>query len=201
MIPPPPPGAPPERGWVILDRDGVINRDRADYVKTPAELDFLPGSLEAIAALTQAGYGVVVATNQSGVGRGLLSEQDLDAIHAKLETAVKAAGGQLLGVFVCPHAPDAGCACRKPRAGLLQQIATWAGIDLIGVPVVGDAVRDLEAARSVGALPILVRTGHGEKTLREWPDVAGLTVFPDLAGFATDWIAQAAAIEEQRDGA
>lgn len=201
MMPIPPPGAPPKRGWVILDRDGVINRDRADYVKTPAELDFLPGSLEAIAALTQAGYGVVVATNQSGVGRGLLSEQDLDAIHAKLETAVKAAGGQLLGVFACPHAPDAGCACRKPRAGLLQQIATWAGIDLVGVPVVGDAVRDLEAARSVGALPILVRTGHGEKTLREWPDVAGLSVFADLTAFARHWITRSTAAAWRQDGA
>ena len=201
MIPTPPPATPPERGWVILDRDGVINRDRADYVKTPAELDFLPGSLEAIAALTQAGYGVVVATNQSGVGRGLLSEQDLDAIHAKLETAVKAAGGRLLGVFVCPHAPDAGCACRKPRTGLLRQIATWAGIDLIGVPVVGDASRDLEAARSMGALPILVRTGQGEKTLREWPNVAGSTVFADLAAFARHWIARSAAVAGRQNGA
>ena len=201
MMPTPSPGSPPKRGWVILDRDGVINRDRADYVKTPAELDFIPGSLEAIAALTQAGYGVVVATNQSGVGRGLLSEQDLDAIHAKLETAVQAAGGRLLGVFVCPHAPDTGCACRKPRAGLLQQIATWAGIDLIGVPVVGDAVRDLEAARSVGALPILVRTGHGEKTLREWPDVAGSTVFADLAAFARHWITRSTAAAGRQDDA
>jgi len=197
----PPPSTPPEQGWVILDRDGVINRDRADYVKTPAELDFLPGSLEAIAALTQAGYGVVVATNQSGVGRGLLSEEDLATIHAKLATAVRTAGGELLGVFVCPHAPEAGCECRKPQPGLLRQIAAWAGIDLAGVPVVGDAARDLEAAQSVGALPILVRTGHGEKTLREWPDVASLTVFADLAAFATDWIARAAAIEEHRDGA
>lgn len=201
MIPIPQPATPPQRGWVILDRDGVINRDRADYVKTPAELDFLPGSLEAIAALTQAGYGVVVATNQSGVGRGLLSEQDLGAIHAKLQTAVQAAGGELRGVFVCPHAPDAGCACRKPRTGLLQQIAIWAGIDLIGVPVVGDAIRDLEAARSMGALPILVRTGHGERTLREWPDVAGLTVFADLAAFARHWIARSAAVAGRQDGA
>jgi D-glycero-D-manno-heptose 1,7-bisphosphate phosphatase len=179
----------------------VINRDRADYVKTPAELDFLPGSLEAIAALSQAGYGMVVATNQSGVGRGLLSGQDLDAIHAKLETAVKAAGGELLGVFVCPHAPDAGCACRKPQAGLLQQIAIWAGIDLTGVPVVGDAARDLEAARSVGALPILVRTGHGERTLRESPDVADLTVFADLAEFARYWITRSTAAAGRRDDA
>lgn len=201
MIPMPPPSAPPERGWIILDRDGVINRDRADYVKTPAELEFLPGSLEAIAALTQAGYGVLVATNQSGVGRGLLSGQDLDAIHAKLETAVRAAGGRLLGLFVCPHAPDAGCACRKPRPGLLRQIAAWAGIDLAGVPVVGDAPRDLEAAQSVGALPVLVRTGHGEKTLREWPGIVGLTVFPDLAAFATDWIARAPPRKEDRNGA
>ncbi len=201
MTPVPLPSAPPERGWIILDRDGVINRDRADYVKTPAELDFLPGSLEAIAALSQAGYGVVVATNQSGVGRGLLSGQDLDAIHAKLAMAVGAAGGQLLGVFVCPHAPDAGCACRKPRAGLLQQIAIWAGIDLAGVPVVGDAARDLEAARSVGALPILVRTGHGERTLRESPDVAGLTVFADLAEFARYWITRSTVAAGRRDDA
>lgn len=189
LEPPAPPDIRPERGWLVLDRDGVINRDRADYVKTPAELEFLPGSLAAIAALGRAGFGIVVATNQSGVGRGLLGAADLEAIHDRLWAEVSAAGGHLAGIFVCPHAPDAGCACRKPRPGLLERIAHWAHIAPATMIVVGDAARDLAAARAVGARAVLVRTGHGEQTLRQWSGPVDVPVFADLAGFARHRIA------------
>lgn len=185
-----PPDILPARGWVVLDRDGVINRDRADYVKTPEELVFLPGSLSAIAALGRAGFGVVVATNQSGVGRGLLDAADLGAIHDRLQAEVSAAGGHLAGIFVCPHAPDAGCACRKPRPGLLERFAHWAHVAPVAMTVVGDAARDLEAARAVGARAVLVRTGHGEQTLRQRSGPIAVPVFADLAEFARHWIGQ-----------
>lgn len=183
--------APPARGWVVLDRDGVINRDRGDYVKTPQELDFLPGSLAAIARLTEAGFGVVVATNQSAVGRGLLTREGLAVIHACLESEIQQAGGRLAGIFVCPHAPDAHCRCRKPRPGLLQRIAAWARIDPATITVVGDAARDLEAARSIGARAVLVRTGHGERTLQERGPLIDFPVFKDLGEFAASWVAAA----------
>lgn len=185
-----PPAVHPARGWVVLDRDGVINRDRADYVKSPEELVFLPGSLAAIAAFGRTGFGVVVATNQSGVGRGLLDAADLGAIHDRLQAEVSAAGGHLAGIFVCPHAPNAGCACRKPRPGLLERIARWAHIAPAQMIVVGDAARDLEAARAVGAPAVLVRTGHGEQTLQQWSGPIDVPVFTDLAAFARHWIEQ-----------
>ena len=185
-----PPDVRPARGWVVLDRDGVINRDRADYVKTPAELVFLPGSLDAIAALGRAGFGIVVATNQSGVGRGLFSIADLDAIHDRLRADVSAAGGHLVGIFACPHAPDAGCTCRKPRPGLLERISHWAGIEPAQMVVVGDSARDLEAARGAGARAVLVRTGHGEHTLQQGSGSIDVPVFADLAAFARHWIGQ-----------
>ncbi|MDY6957098.1 MAG: D-glycero-beta-D-manno-heptose 1,7-bisphosphate 7-phosphatase [Pseudomonadota bacterium] len=181
--------APPARGWIVLDRDGVINRDRADYVKTPQELDFLPGSLAAIARLTEAGFGMAVATNQSAVGRGLLTREGLAVIHAHLESEIQRAGGRLAGIFVCPHAPDADCRCRKPRPGLLQRIAAWASIDPAALTVVGDAARDLEAARSIGARAVLVRTGHGERTLQECGPSVDFPVFMDLDAFAARWVA------------
>ena len=174
-----PPDVRPARGWVVLDRDGVINRDRADYVKTPAELVFLPGSLDAIAALGRAGFGIVVATNQSGVGRGLFGIADLDAIHDRLQAEVSAAGGHLAGIFACPHAPEAGCACRKPRPGLLERIAHWAGIEPAQMIVVGDSARDLEAARGAGARAVLVRTGHGEHTLQQGSGSIDVPVFAE----------------------
>lgn len=183
-----PPDVRPARGWVVLDRDGVINRDRADYVKTAAELEFLPGSLAAIAALSRAGFGIVVATNQSGVGRGLLSVVDLDAIHDRLQAEVSVAGGHLAGIFACPHAPDARCACRKPRPGLLERIADWAHIVPAQMIVVGDSARDLAAARAVGAPAVLVRSGHGEQTLQQLSGPIEVPVFTDLAAFARHWI-------------
>ena len=148
---------------VILDRDGGINRDSPAFIKSPAEWLPLPGSLEAIARLTKAGIRVAIASNQSGVGRGLLDDRMLDRIHEKMLSAVRAAGGDIEIIEVCPHRPDAGCDCRKPRPGLLRTIASRMSIDLGGVPCVGDSVRDIEAAIAAGARPILVLTGNGRQ--------------------------------------
>ena len=169
----------PDLRLVVLDRDGVINHDSDDYIKNPDEWVPLPGSLEAIAALTQAGFSVVVASNQSGVGRGLFDQATLDAIHRKMIDAVTTAGGRLDGIFFCPHKPEDACDCRKPKPGLLRQIEQANRISLHGVPVVGDSARDLDAAKAVGARPILVRTGNGAATEQTLGNDA--EVFDDLA--------------------
>lgn len=174
---------------VILDRDGVINEDSDAYIKSPAEWVPIPGSLEAIARLNHAGYRVVVATNQSGVARGLFGMAELNAIHQKLHAALARLGGQLDGIYFCPHGPDDGCSCRKPRPGLLREIAARHGIDLAGVPAIGDNLRDLEAARAVGATAILVRTGKGEAAEAALPAHWGVAVFDDLAGAAQALVA------------
>jgi D-glycero-D-manno-heptose 1,7-bisphosphate phosphatase len=149
---------------VVLDRDGVINHESPDFIRTPAEWHPIDGSLAAIARLCRAGFRVYVATNQSGIARGLIRPEDLAAIHARLTAAVAAAGGELAGIFFCPHGPDDGCNCRKPRPGLLRRIEAELGYALAGQPVVGDSARDLDAARAVGARPILVLTGNGAAT-------------------------------------
>ncbi|HEY9445527.1 MAG TPA: D-glycero-beta-D-manno-heptose 1,7-bisphosphate 7-phosphatase [Burkholderiales bacterium] len=151
----------------ILDRDGVINYDSAAFIKSPDEWRPIPGSLEAITRLNQAGFHVVVATNQSGVGRGLFEMATLNAIHDKMHHALADVGGRIDAVFFCPHAQEVGCNCRKPRAGLLDEIARRFNVTLEGVPVIGDAQRDLEAAAAVRARPMLVLTGKGQKTKRE----------------------------------
>ena len=166
---------------VILDRDGVINEDSDAYIKSPAEWVPIPGSLEAIARLNHAGFRVVVATNQSGVARGLFGMAELNAIHQKLHGMLARLGGQLDGIYFCPHGPDDGCACRKPRPGLLREIAVRQGIDLAAVPAIGDNLRDLEAAMAVGAMPILVRTGKGRAAEHALPRHWGVPVFDDLA--------------------
>ncbi len=173
----------------ILDRDGVVNYDSAAFIKTPEEWRPIPGALEAIARLNQAGYHVVIATNQSGVGRGLFEMATLNAIHDKMHRALAEVGGRLDAVFFCPHAQDAGCNCRKPRAGLLDEIARRFNMTLEGVPVVGDAQRDLEAAAAVQGRPILVLTGKGQKTRREGDLPAGTEVYASLAD-AVDAILQ-----------
>lgn len=150
---------------VILDRDGVINFDSDQFIKSPDEWRPIPGSLEAIARLNQAGFRVVVASNQSGVGRGLFDMATLNAIHAKMHKLTAQAGGRIDAVFFCPHAADSRCACRKPRPGLYHEIGSRLHMDLKGVFAVGDALRDVQAALAVGARPILVRTGKGMKTL------------------------------------
>ncbi len=176
---------------VILDRDGVINQDSDDYIKGPSEWKPLPGSLAAIAALNKAGFKVVVASNQSGLGRGLFTADDLDAIHRKMHDAISTAGGRLDGIYYCPHRPEDDCGCRKPRPGLLKRIAADFDTDLAGVPFIGDSGQDLDAARAVGARPILVRTGNGERTLHNYPDTAGIAVYADLAAAARALITEA----------
>ena len=166
---------------VILDRDGVINFDSDAYIKRPEEWKAIPGSLEAIALLTQAGYHVAVATNQAGVGRGLFEMATLNAIHDKMHRALAHAGGRVDAVFYCPHTADACCECRKPKAGMLQEIGRRFGANLAGVPSVGDSLRDLQAAAAVGAQPILVLTGKGAKTRRDGGLPAGTLVHHDLA--------------------
>ncbi len=173
------------RGLVILDRDGVINRDSDAFVKSPAEWLPLPGSIDAIAALSGAGFTVTVASNQSGLARGLFDRAALRAMHGKLRRLVDAAGGRIDRIVVCPHGPEDGCSCRKPLPGLLLRLARHYGTRLDGVPVIGDSTRDLEAALAAGAKPILVRTGNGGRTEASLPDrLAGVAVYDDLAAAA-----------------
>ncbi len=169
---------------VILDRDGVINHDSDHFIKSPEEWRPLPGSIEAIAHLTQWGCRVVVATNQSGIGRGLFDMDTLNAIHDRMVKAVALAGGRIDAIFFCPHAADSTCECRKPRPGMLHEIAQRYNTSLAGVPAIGDSLRDLQAAVAMHAQPMLVLTGKGAKT-RDDPDLPRETlVFPDLAAAA-----------------
>ncbi|CAP41109.1 D-glycero-beta-D-manno-heptose 1,7-bisphosphate 7-phosphatase [Bordetella petrii] len=168
---------------IVLDRDGVINQDSDAFVKSPDEWIALPGSLAAIARLSQAGYTVVVASNQSGVARGLFDMATLNAIHAKLHRELAQAGGAVDAIFLCPHGPDDGCACRKPLPGMYHDIARRYDIDLAGVPAVGDSLRDLQAAAAVGCTPWLVLTGNGGKT-RQGELPPGTRVARDLSAVA-----------------
>ena len=171
---------------VILDRDGTINRASDEFVKSPEEWQPLPGALEAISRLNHAGFHVVLATNQSGLGRGLFDMAALNAVHARMVKSLAAAGGRIDAIFYCPHAPDEGCDCRKPAPGLLRQIQERYGIELKGVPFVGDSLRDLQAAESVGCAPHLVLTGrHPGVSAGELPVgfPAHTRVHADLAHF------------------
>lgn len=174
---------------VILDRDGVINHDSDQFIKSPDEWRPIPGSLEAIARLNHAGFRVVVATNQSGIGRGLFDMATLNAIHEKLHKALAQVGGRIDAIFFCPHTADAECECRKPRTGLLQEAARRFNVDITTVPCIGDSLRDLQAAEAVGAQPMLVLTGKGEKTLREGSFPKNTVIFPDLAFAASALLA------------
>lgn len=149
---------------VILDRDGVINHDSSEFIKSPDESVPIQGALEAIAQLNQAGYTVVVATNQSGISRKLFDMQTLNAIHTKMHDLAQQVGATIDAVFFCPHAADFNCDCRKPKPGMLREIANRYDIDLKGVPVIGDSLRDLQAGFIVGCAPHLVLTGKGEST-------------------------------------
>ena len=177
----------------ILDRDGVINEDSADYIKGPDEWRPIPGSLEAVARLNRAGYRVVVVTNQSALARGLLDNDRLTAIHVRMHRELAGVGGVVEASFFCPHAPDDECACRKPEPGLLYEIAQRLGTSLEGVPVVGDSLRDLQAAAEAGATPVLVRTGNGARTATAAGLPAGLAVFADLASFVDVYLKAAGA--------
>lgn len=169
------------RKLIILDRDGVINQDSDDFIKSVDEWIPLPGSLEAMARLTQAGWTVAVASNQSGLARGLFSEATLHAMHQKMHDLLAALGGRVDNLVYCPHGPDEISTCRKPLPGMYEEIAAHFGCSLQGVPVVGDSLRDLQAAVAVHARPILVRTGKGERTLAAGALPEETTVYADLA--------------------
>ena len=169
---------------VILDRDGTINHDSDKYIKSPEEWRPIEGSLEAIARLTHAGYRIVVATNQSGIARGLFDTSTLIAIHETLQRAATQVGGRIDGFYFCPHAADSACDCRKPKPGMLLDIARRFNVQLSDVHMVGDALRDVEAASAAGARPVLVLTGKGKKTQHDGRLPPGTEVFPDLAAFA-----------------
>ena len=174
---------------IVLDRDGVINHDSDQFIKSPDEWRPIPGSLEAIARLNHAGYRVAVATNQSGVSRGLFDMATLNAIHEKMHRALGLVGGRIDALFYCPHSADSQCECRKPKAGMLREIALRFGVDMRTVPCVGDSLRDLVAAAEVGAPPILVLTGKGELTLRKGDLPANVAIYPDLAFAASALLA------------
>ncbi len=169
---------------IILDRDGVINQDSEQFIKSPEEWKPIPGSLEAIARLNQWGWRVVVASNQSGIGRGLFGMDTLNAINDKMVKALAAVGGRLDAIFFCPHPADSTCACRKPQPGMLLQIAERFNVDLAKVPAVGDSLRDMQAAQTAGAQPVLVLTGKGEATRKQPEFPADIPVFSDLAAYA-----------------
>jgi len=173
-----------QRSIIVLDRDGVINQDSSSFIKSADEWIALPGSAAAIKVLNDAGFTVVVATNQSGVGRGLFSLAVLGEIHAKMSSVVTAAGGHLDGIYFCPHEPDAGCVCRKPAPGLLQQVAQHYERTAAELIVVGDSLRDLEAAWAFGAKAILVRTGNGRDTEQQLATGRPVDVCDDLAAVA-----------------
>lgn len=169
---------------IILDQTGVINQSSDAFIKTPDEWIPIPGSLDAIARLTHSGYRVVIATNQSGIGRGLLDMATYNAINDKMYKAVNQAGGRIDAIFFCPHTSADKCSCRKPATGLLDEIMQRYGINLKNAPVVGDSLKDLQAAAAVGAIPMLVLTGNGQttRTAKEIP--ADTQIFENLAAVA-----------------
>lgn len=177
--------------WIILDRDGVINFDSDQYIKSVDEWNPIPGSIEAIADLCTAGFSVAIATNQSGISRGLFSLDNLEDMHTKLNALVEAAGGQIAGVFYCPHLPDDECNCRKPKTGLLDEIESQFEINLRGVPFVGDSEKDLQAGIEKGCSPILVCTGKGKKTrhnINGKPEYKDIPVYDDLSAYVKSLI-------------
>jgi D-glycero-D-manno-heptose 1,7-bisphosphate phosphatase len=180
---------------VILDRDGVINQDSANFIKSPNEWIALPGSLEAIALLNQSGFRVVIATNQSGIARGLFDMATLNAIHDKMHRALAQLGGRIDALFYCPHAADDNCTCRKPKTGMVEDIGRRFSVELNEVYGVGDALRDLQAFHNAGCKPILVRSGKGEETLAQCqpPNLdlpKNTLIFADLAEAAQHIIAE-----------
>jgi D-glycero-D-manno-heptose 1,7-bisphosphate phosphatase len=174
---------------VILDRDGVINFDSDQYIKSPAEWRPIPGSIEAIARLNQRGFRIAVATNQSGIGRGLFDMATLNAINDKMMEMVFRQGGRIDAVFFCPHTAVENCGCRKPKTGLLEEIAARFHTELKGVPFVGDSLKDLQTAEAVGAQPVLVLTGKGKVTKEAGAMPRKTLVFADLGEVSRHLIA------------
>ncbi len=177
------------RPGIFLDRDGVINANRPDHVTSWAEFEFLPGALSALRHLTQLGWPIAVITNQSIIGRGLATQETVEAINARMISAVQAAGGRMDGVWYCPHAPEAGCACRKPAPGLLFAAAKDLRLDLAHSFLVGDALSDIQAAHAAGVYPIMVRTGRGVAQLQSAmvSNLGEFAIVDDLQA-AVDWI-------------
>lgn len=173
--------------FVILDRDGVINYDSREYIKSPEEWLPIPGSLGAIAKLNKHGFRVLVATNQSGIARGYYDTEMLDRIHEKFMAALAGEGGYVDEIFFCPHHPDEQCDCRKPKTGLIEQIQSKYPIHLPDTFFVGDSVGDMLAAQAMGCKPLLVRTGNGEYVLSHHPEFQVIPHFADLAE-AVDYI-------------
>ncbi len=171
---------------VILDRDGVINHAADDDVITVDGWDPIPGSIEAINRLKKAGYLVTIASNHSGISRGLYSEAELQQIHEKMQKLLATRGASVDGIFYCPHGPEANCICRKPKPGLLFQIARQFDIDLTQTPLVGDNISDIKAAKMANAKPVLVRTGKGEYVMQHFPEALDVPVYDDLAHFVRE---------------
>ena len=171
----------PQIKLIILDRDGVVNYDSDQFIKSPDEWQPIPGSLDAIARLNQAGFKVVLATNQSGVGRGLFDMAMLNTIHDKMHKVLAQAGARIDALFFCPHAADSDCGCRKPKPGMFQEIGVRFNVSLAGVPCIGDSLRDLQAAAEVGGQPILVLTGKGRLTQERGGLPENTLVFEDLS--------------------
>lgn len=182
---------------VILDRDGVINHDSDDFIKSPDEWIPIEGSLEAIARLNYEGFRVVVASNQSGIARGLFTIFDLNAIHQKMHTAAQEVGAKIDAIFFCPHTAQSSCACRKPKAGLFLDIAKRYEINLHKVPAIGDSLRDLEASAVVGCSPYLVLTGKGKKTYSKQGLPIDTQVYPDLSAAVDAFLNQKNAINSK----
>jgi D-glycero-D-manno-heptose 1,7-bisphosphate phosphatase len=177
--------------FIALDRDGVINEDSDDYIKSAAEWRPISGSIEAITRLTSAGFRIAVVTNQSGLARGLFDPGTLNEIHGRMRTLLERAGGRIEMILFCPHKPGTGCRCRKPESGLFEQLADRLGFALAGLPFIGDSMGDVEAATRVGMTPILVKTGKGQKTLAENPmRLTGVTIYESLADAADELIEQ-----------
>lgn len=170
---------------ILLDRDGVINYDSPNFIKNPDEWIPIPGSIEAIAKLTKLGFTLVLCSNQSGLGRGLFTLEDLNAINAKMITAVEKLGGKLSGIFVCPHTAKDNCNCRKPKTQMISDICQRFKLeDATGIIMVGDSKRDLLAIKTAGGVPVLVKTGNGIKTLKDGTIPEGTLVFNDLRDFS-----------------
>ncbi len=169
----------PNQRYVLIDRDGVLNQDSEDFIKSPAQWQPLPGSLEAVALLNQHGYEVIVITNQSGLARGLFDETVLTQIHSKMHRMLAECGAHITKIYFCPHGPDSACNCRKPKPGLLQAFAADFQVNLNDVFFIGDAIRDVQAALAAGAKPLLVKTGQGQQTQIDNPNL-NIPVFEDL---------------------
>lgn len=173
---------------IILDRDGVINQDSPEFIKSPDEWIPLKGSIEAIAKLKRAGYAIFIITNQSGVARKLFTVGTLTRIHQKMIKAVSHQGGEIDAILYCPHGPDDGCKCRKPQPGLFLELAERLNLSLTDIPAVGDSIRDLYAAKAAGAKPILVKTGNGQKSANiiakgEHDELSDIESYKNLADY------------------